>query len=129
MLSEREWDGAGPTEVSWLLTVTRNLIGNAYRARDRHRALHERLSLTPVTSPAGEGDSDITVVEDAMAALREKDRDILQLAYWDELTISEIAQVLKCTQPTAKVRLHRAREAFRKLVPTLCGHFDQKVGA
>ncbi|MFJ6026429.1 RNA polymerase sigma factor [Pseudarthrobacter sp. NPDC092424] len=125
----QKWDGTGPTEVSWLLTVTRNLIGNAYRARDRRRALHERLSLTPVTCPSGEGDRDITAVEEAMAALREKDRDILQLAYWDELTIAEIAQVLQCTQSTAKVRLHRAREAFRKLVPALCGHFDQKVGA
>lgn len=47
----------------------------------------------------------------------------------DELTIAEISQVLQCTQSSAKVRLHRAREAFRKILPALSGPFEQKVGA
>jgi RNA polymerase sigma-70 factor (ECF subfamily) len=68
-------------------------------------------------------------VEQALMALREKDRDVLQLAYWDGLSVVEIAQVLQCTQTSAKVRLHRAREAFRKLLPALCEPIDQKVGA
>ena len=123
----QKWDGSDATEIAWLLTVTRNLIGNAYRARDRHRALQDKLKLSSVQDSIA--DTGHTAVEEALLALRDKDRDILQLAYWDDLTIAEIAQVLQCTQSTAKVRLHRAREAFRKLVPALCGHFDQKVGA
>ncbi|HEY8700749.1 MAG TPA: sigma-70 family RNA polymerase sigma factor [Arthrobacter sp.] len=122
----QKWDGADSTEIPWLLTVARNLIGNAYRGRDRQKALHDKLMVCSADS--GE-DSDNTSVEDAMMALREKDRDILQLAYWDELSIHEISQVLHCTQSSAKVRLHRAREAFRKLVPALSGPFEQKVGA
>ena len=123
----QKWDGAGSTEIAWLFTVARNLIGNAYRGRDRQHALHDRLM---VSSREGSWEnSDNASVEEAMLALREKDRDILQLAYWDELTILEISQVLLCTQSSAKVRLHRAREAFRKLLPALCGPFEQKVGA
>jgi RNA polymerase sigma-70 factor (ECF subfamily) len=123
----QKWDGTDSTEIPWLFTVARNLIGNAYRGRDRQRALHEKLMVSSVEGSWA--DSDNISVEDAMMALREKDRDILQLAYWDELSIAEIAQVLNCTKPSAKVRLHRAREAFRKLLPALCDPFEQKVGA
>lgn len=123
----QKWDGAGSTEIPWLFTVARNLIGNAYRGRDRQKALHDKLRVSSVEDSWGNGDN--ASVEDAMMALREKDRDILQLAYWDELTIAEISQVLQCTQSSAKVRLHRAREAFRKILPALSGPFEQKVGA
>ena len=64
-----------------------------------------------------------------MAGLREKDRDILQLAYWDELSIAEIAGVLRCTESAAKVRLHRARAAFRKQMPVSSDTMTQKMGA
>ena len=123
----QKWDGAGSTEIPWLFTVARNLIGNAYRGRDRQKALHDKLMVSSVAESWG--NSDDASVEDAMMALREKDRDILQLAYWDDLTIAEFSQVLQCTQSSAKVRLHRAREAFRKLLPALSGPFEQKVGA
>jgi RNA polymerase sigma-70 factor (ECF subfamily) len=123
----QKWDGTDSTEIPWLFTVARNLIGNAYRGRDRQRALHQRLMASSVEGSWA--DSDDISVEDAMMALREKDRDILQLAYWDELSIAEISQVLNCTKASAKVRLHRASEAFRKLLPALCGPFEQKVGA
>ena len=94
---------------------------------DAEEALHEKLMSS--SAEVSWENSDNASVEEAMLALREKDRDILQLAYWDELTILEISQVLLCTQSSAKVRLHRAREAFRKLLPALCGPFEQKVGA
>ena len=123
----QKWDGAAATEISWLFTVARNLIGNAYRGRDRQKALHEKLTASAGGVQAATGDQE--AVENALAALREKDRDILQLAYWDDLTITEIAQVLACSQSAAKVRLHRAREAFRKHLPALCESLEQKVGA
>jgi RNA polymerase sigma factor (sigma-70 family) len=123
----QKWDGTSGSEIGWLLTVARNLIGNAYRGRDRQRALQEKLMASHSEVP-GSG-SDTTSVEEALMTLRGKDRDILQLAYWDGLSVAEIAQVLQCSQSSAKVRLHRAREAFRKLLPALCEPIDQKVGA
>ena len=123
----QKWDGTGSTEMAWLFTVARNLIGNAYRGRDRQKALLDKLMVSSVEDSWET--SDDASVEDAMMALREKDRDILQLAYWDELTIAELSQVLQSTQSSAKVPLHRAREAFRKLLPALSGPFEQKVGA
>ncbi|WP_457966696.1 sigma-70 family RNA polymerase sigma factor [Arthrobacter sp. D1-29] len=123
----QKWDGTSGIEIAWLFTVARNLIGNAYRGRDRQRALQERLVASAADGPGSVSDN--MSVEQALMALREKDRDVLQLAYWDGLSVVEIAQVLQCTQTSAKVRLHRAREAFRKLLPALCEPIDQKVGA
>lgn len=123
----QKWDSGSSPETAWLFTVARNLIGNAYRGRDRQAALHSKVVAASLHEAGHQLDS--SPVDEALMALREKDRDILQLAYWDELSMAEISQVLRCSQAAAKVRLHRAREAFRKLMPVLSGQFEQKVGA
>ncbi|MEK0154832.1 sigma-70 family RNA polymerase sigma factor [Arthrobacter oryzae] len=123
----QKWGDQPRTDTAWLVTVARNMIGNAYRSRDRQRALQEKLRATAVLS-FGEG-SDNLAVHDAMAGLREKDRDILQLAYWDRLDTAEIAGVLKCSESAAKVRLHRARAAFRKHMPAGAEAITQRMGA
>jgi len=123
----QKWDGSPGVELPWLFAVARNVIGNAYRGRDRQRALQQRLEA--FASVASAPDSDNALVESALLALREKDRDVLLLAYWDDLSIAEIAGILQCSQSAAKVRLYRAREAFRGLLPDLCAVTGQKVGA
>ncbi|MEV7135327.1 sigma-70 family RNA polymerase sigma factor [Arthrobacter sp. NPDC093128] len=115
------------SEIAWLLTIARNLVGNAYRARDRQQALQEKLRFATTTT--FEGSDENAAVHDAMATLRDKDRDILQLAYWDGLTMAEIAGVLQCSESAAKVRLHRARTAFRKHLPAHSESITQKMGA
>jgi RNA polymerase sigma factor (sigma-70 family) len=102
-------------DLAWLLTVARNLVGNAYRSRDRQQALQDKLRATTVVRFGDESGN--VAVQDALTRLREKDREILQLAYWDELSTAEIAGVLQCSESAAKVRLHRARAAFRKHMP------------
>ena len=111
----QKWHDQQHADIAWLLTVARNLIGNAYRSRDRLAALQAKLRASAELRSGAE--SDDLVVHDAMAALRDSERDILQLAYWDELSVAEIAGVLQCSEAAAKVRLHRARAAFRKQMP------------
>jgi RNA polymerase sigma factor (sigma-70 family) len=125
---KRDGDEGAAVELPWLLTVARNLVGNAYRSRERQQALHDKLR-TRESATNGDENNENAVVEDAMAALREKDRDILQLAYWDGLSMAEIAGVLQCSESAAKVRLHRARSAFRKRLPAHLEAITQKVGA
>jgi RNA polymerase sigma-70 factor (ECF subfamily) len=123
----QKWGDAPRTDTAWLLTVARNLVGNAYRSRDRQEALQDKLrSVAEVR--LGDGPDNVAV-QDALARLREKDRDILQLAYWDELSIAEISGVLRCSESAAKVRLHRARAAFRKQMPVNAETMTQKMGA
>jgi RNA polymerase sigma-70 factor (ECF subfamily) len=111
----QKWHDQPRSDIAWLLTVARNLIGNAYQSRDRRVALQAKLRASEELRSGAE--SEDLVVHDAMAALRDSERDILQLAYWDELSVAEIAGVLQCSTAAAKVRLHRARAAFRKQMP------------
>lgn len=41
-------------------------------------------------------------------------REVLALRYYRDLTIEELAETLGCSAAAAKVRLHRARAAFKK---------------
>ncbi|MBT2555684.1 RNA polymerase sigma factor [Arthrobacter sp. ISL-5] len=123
----QKWGDGARTDTAWLFTVARNLIGNAYRSRDRQLALQEKLRSASELRTGGES-ADL-VVHDVMAALRENERDILQLAYWDEMSMAEIAGVLGCSESAARVRLHRARAAFRKQMPAAAGSITQKTGA
>lgn len=123
----QKWGDGPRADTAWLFTVARNLIGNAYRSRDRQLALQEKLrSASELRSGA---ESEDLVVHGVMAALRENERDILQLAYWDEMSMAEIAGVLGCSESAARVRLHRARAAFRKQMPAAAGSITQKTGA
>jgi RNA polymerase sigma factor (sigma-70 family) len=122
----QKWHDQPRSDIAWLLTVARNLIGNAYRSRDRVVALQAKLRASAVLRSGAE--SEDLVVHDAMAALRDSERDILQLAYWDELSVAEIAGVLQCSMAAAKVRLHRARAAFRKQMPVPAGSGRQSSG-
>lgn len=123
----QKWGDQPRTDIAWLLTVARNLIGNAYRSRDRLQALQAKLRASAQLRSGAE--SEDMVVHDALAALRDSERDILQMAYWDELSTAEIAGVLGCSESAAKVRLHRARAAFRKQMPVPAGSITQKMGA
>jgi RNA polymerase sigma factor (sigma-70 family) len=123
----QKWDETARTDTAWLLTVARNLIGNAYRSRDRQGALQDKLRAAAVVQFGEESHN--VAVQDAMAGLREKDRDVLQLAYWDELSIAEIAGALGCSEAAAKVRLHRARAAFRKQMSASAETTTQKMDA
>lgn len=50
---------------------------------------------------------------EAMAALPEGERAVLELVVLDQLTVTEAAAALGIRQGTARVRLHRARRALQ----------------
>lgn len=104
--------------IGWLLNVARNLIGNEYRSRARAMQLQDRLRDSERTKAQGGDDGGArAAIAEALSRLREKDREILLLSYWEDLNTAEITQVLCCTETAARVRLHRARKAFEKALP------------
>ncbi|WP_457965765.1 sigma-70 family RNA polymerase sigma factor [Arthrobacter sp. D1-29] len=122
----QKWADSSQKDLPYLLTVARNLVGNAYRSRDRRQALLDKLR-TAVVQRFGDASENVAV-QDAMMRLREQDRDVLQLAYWDGLGTADIARVLQCSESAARVRLHRARAAFRKQVPAGAEATTHKMG-
>lgn len=98
--------------LPWLYGVARRLLANEWRAR---RAAPDVLPITDagLLQQPGSSGADATVgvadLQAALATLADLDQEILRLVGWEELTVSEAAQVLGCTRTTAAVRLHRAR--------------------
>lgn len=116
---------AAGSEVGWLYGVARNVV-----AAERRRAARERRT---TGREAGrrrlEADDIAALVEridaeaagrrthQALHALPEGVRAVLELIAVDGLTVTEAAAALGIRPVTARVRLHRARRALRDLVP------------
>jgi RNA polymerase sigma-70 factor (ECF subfamily) len=99
----------------WLFGTARRLLLAAERNRlKRHHAEDERARFLAPT--AGNLDVDRSdrdrAVHDALASLREQDRELIRLTEWERLGITEAAMVLGLRPGTARVRLHRARRAL-----------------
>ena len=108
-------------ELPWLYGVARHVLANDRRAAraeaERQRALAHQLAVEPASGP---GPLDTSTTSDAVAAallaLDVRDREVLLLAAWEELTPRELATALRCRPNTARVRLHRARRRFITLL-------------
>lgn len=102
---------------AWLLGVARKVIAGQFRSETRRDALALRLEAE--RSGAGEADlagvlADRDEVLTAFASLRERDREVLRLVTWDELSAADAAEVLGVTRVAFAVRLHRARRRLER---------------
>ncbi|KRE76884.1 RNA polymerase sigma factor [Arthrobacter sp. Soil763] len=106
-----------PPGIGWLLATARNVIGNEYKGRRRRQELVDRLKDEARNQDPGPDTEQRSAVADVLARLRERDREVLMLSYWDDLTGAELGEALGCSPSAAAVRLHRARRAFAKAAP------------
>jgi RNA polymerase sigma-70 factor (ECF subfamily) len=100
--------------LPWLFAIARG-GANARRGDQRREALQVRL----VQQPAGvapEADADHPDAVAALARLGQRDRELLTLLAWDDLTPQEAASALGISHAAVRVRLHRARRRFLALV-------------
>jgi len=108
--------------LPWLYWIARGVLSNEQRAANRRLALAARLVAEPrppVRPVAGTHE-----ILEALAALRERDREALLLSAWEGLSVREAARVVGCSATTFAVRLHRAR---RRLEHHLNGVGDDAV--
>lgn len=107
-----------PDQLAWLYAVARRTLANHHRGRLRAARLDELLIIVdPSTVPgADDGVVDESDLRAAIAALDDlsfKDREILLLALWEDLSTSEIATVMGLSKPNVSLRLHRAKRRLR----------------
>ncbi|MHB8468790.1 MAG: RNA polymerase sigma factor [Gaiellaceae bacterium] len=98
----------GPA-APWLYAVARNAIV------DRLRSRTDPVAEVPETAAAGPGPADRAEasyvswrVHRALEELPEKEREVVELAYWSELSQSEVAQFLGIPLGTVKTRTRSA---------------------
>lgn len=100
---------------AWILEIARRRCADWYRARRETVPLDETPESRFVSSRRGRGA--MPAVAEAMEALPQRDRELLALFYWRELSVTEIAKRLSVPEGTVKSRLHAARERFREKYP------------
>lgn len=116
----RRLDELPPDAVlPWCYRVAGNCLANSARAGRRRQRLAARVeTVAPVAGTEGDavaaGASQR--VHDALEQLSDRERELVRLWAWEELTPTEIAVVLDITANAASIRLHRAR---RKLAGIL----------
>ncbi|WP_285724007.1 RNA polymerase sigma factor [Psychromicrobium xiongbiense] len=112
-------DALSDIGIGWFLRIAHHLVGNEYRGRKRAEELRLRLEQAHRgRQESAGGDADHERVSETLQRLRDKDREILILAYWDDLRLAEIASILHCSESAAGVRLFRARKAFARNLPS-----------
>jgi len=118
----RSWyDRSRPDARPWLYGIAANLIAQHRREEVRRWRLQAAL---PVDAPAPGHAQDVAdrvsaqavraQLADALAALAGRDRDVLLLAAWADLSYEEIAAALSIPVGTVRSRLFRARRLIRE---------------
>ncbi len=94
---------------NWLIQVTLNHCRSVWRSPWRQRvSLEELTAAIPFSSHPEDGELFQTVM-----ALPEKHRTVLYLFYYEDMSVKEIAQVLKLSETAVTSRLSRARKVLK----------------
>ena len=109
----------GDDAALWLYGIARNVVRNIDRSERRRARLHRRLlpfGATPeidAETVVVRSSEDSEVLEE-LARLRPADQEILRLSIWEELTNTEIAELLGIDAHAASMRLSRARNRLAR---------------
>jgi RNA polymerase sigma-70 factor, ECF subfamily len=119
------WRGArgfkAKSQVStWLLAIARNKALSAMRAR-----LEEQLDdemAASIADPAGDAETTANkrdrsaIVERCLSKLSPLHREVLDLVYYHEKSVDEVAQIVGAPANTVKTRMFYARKRMEKLL-------------
>ncbi len=103
----------------WLFGVARLSLANQARTGRRQTRLGRRLAEQLRTEPVlaqPEPDGEAAEALRAIAELGEKDRELLRLVAWEELSPGEAGRVLGISALAARSRLHRARRRLKGIL-------------
>ncbi len=125
---------AGGSFKSWLFTIASRLVIDSYRRRSRL----ETVSLNQGVCSDGEHCSEMSVtleaqcdepagdviraeqalqVRRAIEELPEKQRSTLVLAYYQQLSYAQVAEVMQCSVGTVKRQMYRALHSLHSKLP------------
>lgn len=102
--------------LPWLYQLARHAVLHHLRASSRRSALADTIAAGSRDRPAASAeDQSQALVDSILDGLNETDAEVLRLTVWDQLTPSEIAQVLDLSPAAARNRLMRARRHAQEL--------------
>ena len=109
--------GAGPVRP-WLFGIATNLMRRHHRTEERRLRAYARHGVDPIAADPGDlervdATGDGPRLARALAKLARRDRDVLLLYAWADMTYDDIAQALGVPVGTVRSRLSRARQGMQ----------------
>lgn len=99
---------------AWAFRVALNLASSRFRRLGAERRARARLEARPVEHASLDtGGPERALVRDAIAALPPRQRNVVILRYFSDLSIAETAQVMGCAEGTVKSLTSKAVDALR----------------
>jgi len=118
-------DQPGVPDLRSAYRVVDKVVLEAYVQSSNSRSILDRLRGERSPLPNAPRDTkEEAKLRDAVSRLRRRDRDLLQLAYWDELAESELAEVLETDTQEVAVRREKALTNYQALVRRLSASTD-----
>lgn len=102
---------------AWVLSIARNRCNDYFRKKGTSREVPLEEIPESKLVYGRRGLTVSTPVEDTLDLLTDRDREILRLFYWQQLSLAEISAKLDIPVGTVKSRLNTARERFKKQYP------------
>lgn len=119
------WRGAGGYQrrsqpSSWIFGIAHNKAVS-YLRRRREAALGDGVAEAlpdpgPTPLAAAERQDLARVMQGFIDQLSPEHQEVLQLTYYQELSIREIAEITGCVENTVKTRMHYARQRLKALL-------------
>jgi len=111
------------SERAWLYRMAHNLAVDSLRRRKVRSDAHQQMSLEKPDGYHGNADPDRALLAqrfgEAMAALPDDQRVVMQLKLWEDFTFEEIAQAQSIPLNTAASRYRYGLEKLRSLLRPL----------
>ena len=116
------YDPRRGTVAAWLLTVIRTRALDRYRSRASRSRAESRVDPEPVQRPPEPASSAVrsqlgAKVREALATLAPQQRQAIEIAYFEGLSQSEIAERLKAPLGTVKSWTRQGLTRLRELLP------------
>ena len=110
-----------PTDIenpsAFLYKIARNLVIDYYRQKDQKKTIStEDIRISDPRTDLEERaifSSDLDIVKSALGDLKEDYQTVIIWHYLDDLSIPEIAKMLRKPEGTVRVSLHRALKALK----------------
>ena len=109
--------------LPWLYGVARRVLANQHRSARRRQGAAAYLRVAGDDPPEGPElqvirDEEAALVVAALGRLQPADREIIQLAGWEQLGRSAIATAMQCTPNAVTKRLNRALDRLARELGT-----------
>ena len=102
---------------SWLYTITHGIaVDRIRRNKSRERAEQVEVEDFQEAEEPSFAEDDAAAVHQALSQLGLRHREVLVLHFLEDLSITEIAEIVGCSEGTVKSRMHYAKRAMKEIL-------------